>query len=208
MYTIFRVVLERGKYLIVPSTFKPNCEGNFTLRLFSIYPISVEYLDEPLSMVEPFIKPTTPGKEPYSFYEGIFLHFADEYKSVNVYDLQGCLETCLPNDHIKSCCKLETCRQIILTMDKKNTSRIEVNEFRDFLYNLKNWKSVFNNNAKERMGVLKSERLRDTLRDLGFTVPTHVLVTLALRFIKKDGLLRFGDFVNVVLYLYRICGES
>ncbi|KAJ0184023.1 hypothetical protein K1T71_000446 [Dendrolimus kikuchii] len=204
---ICRLCLRAGSYLIVPSTFEPNCELNFTLRVFSVYPISMKVLDEPLTMVEDFIKPAPIGSESnnFTYYEGVFLHLADECKSVNVFGLQECLETCLPNDHIKSCCALDTCRQIILSMDKKGNGSIAINEFRDFLFNLREWQTVFNGNSKERMGVLKADRLRETLKDLGFTVPSHILSIIALRFMKKDGLYRFGDFVSVILYLYRIC---
>lgn len=62
---------------------------------------------------------------------------------------------------------------------------------------------MFREHAREKMGVLRAERLRDALRDVGFQVPERALALLVLRYMRKDGMLRFGDFVSAVLHLQR-----
>lgn len=59
------------------------------------------------------------GVELSSFaqYESQFLQLADEHKTINAFELQELLERCLPNDYIKSCATIETCRQIVLSME-------------------------------------------------------------------------------------------
>ena len=42
----------------------------------------------------------------------------------------------------------------------------------------------------------------------GFALSTGVLATLTLRYMRKDGTLRFGDFVSAVLHLGAAFGES
>lgn len=66
---------------------------------------------------------------------------------------------------------------------------------------LKFWQTSFKNHTKEKTGILKAERLRDALLEVGFQLSSDVLATLILRYMRKDGTLRFGDFVSAILHL-------
>lgn len=92
---------------------------------------------------------------------------------------------------------------------------------------LKYWQAAFKNHTKEKTGILKAERLRDALLEVGtfhtvafyiknmlkdycflsnyflvgFQLNTDVLSILILRYMRKDGTLRFGDFVSAILHL-------
>lgn len=50
-----------------------------------------------------------------------------------------------------------------------------------FMVNLKTWQSVFKMHTKEKAGILKAERFRDALYDVGFQLSTDILSTLILR---------------------------
>lgn len=66
---------------------------------------------------------------------------------------------------------------------------------------LKYWQTAFKNHTKEKTGILKAERLRDALLEVGFQLNSEVLTILILRYMRKDGTLRFGDFVSAILHL-------
>lgn len=66
---------------------------------------------------------------------------------------------------------------------------------------LKYWQSIFKNHTKEKTGILKSERIREALLEVGFQLSSDILGVLILRYMRKDGTLRFGDFVSVILHL-------
>lgn len=66
---------------------------------------------------------------------------------------------------------------------------------------LKQWQTAFKSHTKEKTGILRAERFRDALLDVGFQVNNDVLSALILRHMRKDGTLRFGDFVSAVLHL-------
>lgn len=66
---------------------------------------------------------------------------------------------------------------------------------------LKYWQTAFKNHTKEKTGILKAERLRDALLEIGFQLSSDVLATLILRYMRKDGTLRFGDFVSAILHM-------
>lgn len=103
------------------------------------------------------------------------------FRTISCFDLQELLEACLPNDYIRSCANLDVCRQIVCLMDKQNRSRITFNDFKLFMINLKTWQGVFKMHTKEKTGILRAERFRDALCDVGFQLSTDILSILILK---------------------------
>jgi len=66
-------------------------------------------------------------------------------------------------------------------MDKTNRSRITFNDFKLFMVNLKTWQGVFKMHTKEKTGILRAERFRDALSDVGFQLSTDILSILILK---------------------------
>ncbi|KAL4717640.1 hypothetical protein ACJJTC_000789 [Scirpophaga incertulas] len=199
-----RCHLEAGTYLVMPTTFEPRTEADFTLRVFSIKSINMNVLDNNPQMLRAALLKAPSGTETTSFqYEPLFLHLANEHRTIDAFGLQELLEACLPNDYIKSCASIDTCRQIVLSMDTKGTGRISLTDFKDLMCSLKYWQLIFKDHAREKMGVLCAERLGDALKEVGFIVPERTMALLVLRYMKKDGMLRFGDFVSAVMHLHR-----
>merc|ERR1719347_426355 len=107
------------------------------------------------------------------------------------------------SDYIKSCASIEVCRQVVVAMDKERSSlgRLGYSEFKDLIVSLKMWQGVFRTHTKEKTGVLRAERLRDALLEVGFRLSQEILGIIILRYMRKDGTLRFGDFVSIILNL-------
>ena len=59
----------------------------------------------------------------------------------------------------------------------------------------------YRTHTKEKTGVLRAERLRDALLEVGFRLSGEIMSILCLRYMRKDGTLRFGDFVAIILNL-------
>ncbi|KAK7791465.1 hypothetical protein R5R35_002386 [Gryllus longicercus] len=198
-----RCQLEQGGYLVLPTTFEPGQESNFTLRVYSSKPLKLKLLDTHPSLIKSAIikAPLSLDGKSFSQYEAVFLQLADEHRTVNAFELQELLDACLPNDYIKSCACMEVCRQVVLTLDNTGGGRLKFNDFKDFMCSLKYWQTAFKNHTKEKTGILKAERLRDALLEIGFQLSTDVLSILILRYMRKDGTLRFGDFVSAILHL-------
>ena len=47
------------------------------------------------------------------------------------------------------------------------TGRLKFNDFKDLMCSLKSWQLAFKNHTKEKTGILKAERLKDALLDVG-----------------------------------------
>ncbi|XP_021002685.1 calpain-C isoform X2 [Parasteatoda tepidariorum] len=197
-----RVHFEQGSYLILPTTFDPGEEANFTIRVISNKPLKLKLLDCNPAVLKPAIVKASPSIDTkINSYEGVFLQLSDEHKTTNAFELQDVLEVCLPNDYVKSCATLEVCRQVVLALDTTGNGRIRFSDYKNLMCSLKHWQVIFRNHTKGTTSVLRAEKLRDALFDVGFQVNTETLSLLAFRYMRKDGTLRFGDFVSCILHL-------
>ncbi|ODN05130.1 Calpain-C [Orchesella cincta] len=198
-----RCQLEQGAYLVLPTTFEPGQEASFTFRVYSNKALKLRVIDTTPSLSKSAIMKASPIIESKNFqqYEAVFLQLADEHRTISAFELQELLEACLPNDYIKSCATLDVCRQVIIAMDKTGMGRLKFSQFKDLMFSLKSWQSTFKGHTKEKTGILKAERLRDCLGDMGFQLNNEIMSVVVLRFMRKDGTLRFGDFVGAILHL-------
>lgn len=66
---------------------------------------------------------------------------------------------------------------------------------------MKAWQGVFKMYSKEKAGILRAERLRDALYDVGFQLSSEIMSIIMLKYMRKDGTLRLGDFASAILHL-------
>jgi len=201
-----RSVLEAASYMILPTTFEPGQEATFTFRVLSHGQAKLRSVDVTPAIIKSAIikaPATLTDTKGFEQYDALFMQLSDDRKTVNAFELQELLETCLPNDYIKSCASIEVCRQVVVAMDKERNSlgRLGYSEFKDLIVSLKLWQGVFRTHTKEKTGVLRAERLRDALLEVGFRLSGEILSIIILRYMRKDGTLRFGDFVAIILNL-------
>nr|CAD7585893.1 unnamed protein product [Timema genevievae] len=177
-----RCQLEQGGYLVLPTTFEPGQESCFTLRVYSSKPLKLKILDTQPSLLKSAIvkAPTTLDVKSFSQYEAVFLQLADEHRTVNAFELQELLDACLPNDYIKSCACMEVCRQVVLTLDSSGSGRLKFSDFKDLMCSLKYWQTAFKNHTKEKTGILKAERLRDSLLEVVVEVIFDMLISVCV----------------------------
>lgn len=203
-----RCKLEPGKYLVLPTTYEPGQEAAFSFRVLSKSGVRIKLREsQPRLLRSPLVR-ATEGTKGLSQYQSLFSQSADDQQSVDAFELQELLEICLPNDYIKSCGSIEVCRLVISALDNKGFGRINYKEFKDLICSIKFWHSVFKNHAKEKVGILRAERFRDALAEVGFRLNYSIISSLLAKYIRKDGTLRFGDFVASILCLTISFSES
>lgn len=81
-------------------------------------------------------------------------------------------------------------------------------QFKTFIANLKAWQGVFKMYSKEKAGILRAERLRDALYDVGFQLSSDIMSIIMLKYMRKDGTLRLGDFTSAILHLTTAFGKN
>lgn len=62
--------------------------------------------------------------------------------------------------------------------------------------------------SKEKAGILRAERLRDALYDVGFQLSSDIMSIIMLKYMRKDGTLRLGDFTSAILHLTTAFGND
>ena len=98
-----RVNLEADSYMLLPTTFEPATEGTFTFRVLTRASAKLRSVD-----VTPAIIKTAIVKAPaaladakgFEQYDAVFQQLCDDRKTINSFELQELLETCLPNGKI------------------------------------------------------------------------------------------------------------
>lgn len=65
---------------------------------------------------------------------------------------------------------MDVCRQVVLAFDVSGLGRLKIADFRDFMASLKQWQGAFKSHTKEKTGILRAERLRDALLDVGTVI--------------------------------------
>lgn len=91
---------------------------------------------------------------------------------------------------------------------KTGHGRINFLQFKTFIANLKAWQGVFKIYSKEKAGILRAERLRDALYDVGFQLSSDIMSIIMLKYMRKDGTLRLGDFTSAILHLTTAFGKK
>ncbi|XP_068159077.1 calpain-C [Drosophila tropicalis] len=202
----YHTQLEAGHYVLIPTTYEPAEEAHFTVRILGTSTFRLSSLEtQTMILLDPFpaLKSDDNIQKIKSVcqYEPVYMQLADENKTINCFELHELLEACLPNDYIKGCANIDICRQVIALQDKSGNGRITFHQFKTFMVNLKSWQGVFKMYTKEKAGILRAERLRDALCDIGFQLSTDIMNCLIQRYIRKDGTLRLSDFVSAVIHL-------
>jgi Ca2+-binding EF-hand superfamily protein len=60
-------------------------------------------------------------------------------------------------------------------MQKDGRGRLKFADFKDFLVSLKLWQAAFRTYTKEKMGILRAERLKDALQHVGMSQHTILI---------------------------------
>ncbi|CAH8827446.1 unnamed protein product [Trichobilharzia szidati] len=199
-----------GSYIIIPSTFEPNIESNFVLRVFSQVPIQQEELDEdntnqglPEDVIEALKLEDTILNEDEEI-ERKFLAIRDK-KTLAIDALKmgellnGSSLQDIPN--FKGFNK-ELCRSMVASVDNNLTGLVELNEFMNLWVQAKGWKNIFLKHDIDQSGYFNAYELREALNDAGFHVSNRLFNAIVHRY-QEPGTDRisFEDFMLCMVRL-------
>ncbi|XP_013145640.1 PREDICTED: calpain-B-like isoform X3 [Papilio polytes] len=192
-----RFKFEPGSYVIVPSTFEPDEEGEFLLRVFSEKDNNMTENDEDVGMgdVDDRVKEIAPNPEPADPVRDFFNRLAGEDGEVDWQELKEILDYAMREELKGQGFSKEVCRSMIAMLDKDNSGGLGFDEFKTLWIDLRNWRAVFRLYDTEGRGAIPAHSLRDALHSAGYTVNAHVLNVLAHRYGSSDGYIQFDDFI-------------
>ncbi|XP_028027619.1 calpain-B-like isoform X6 [Bombyx mandarina] len=198
-----RFKFEPGSYVIVPSTFDPDEEGEFLLRVFSEKDNNMAENDEDIGMgdVDDRVKELAPDPEPADPVREFFTRLAGSDGEVDWQELKEILDYAMREELQGQGFSKDVCRSMIAMLDKDGSGGLGFEEFKSLWIDLRNWRAVFRLYDVERRGAVPASHLRDALHSAGYTVNAHVLNVLAHRYGTTDGYIQFDDFIMCAVRL-------
>ncbi|XP_073995034.1 calpain-A-like isoform X3 [Rhodnius prolixus] len=214
-----RCQLSPGEYCIVPSTYYPNEEGEFLLRVFTKEEINMEEYDEELEISTPAHSrvqgPKKVEKRELKFTTKTYAKFADR-KEIDWVELKEILDEELGHNHVQGGTGIiwkalslfstkydfeppggfskEICRSFIAMMDIDRSCKLGLEEFTRLFIVIREWKAVFESYDKAKTGYLEPFSLNEALKSAGFKLNNRVRNALCHIYASSDGRIRFDDF--------------
>ncbi|XP_072390847.1 calpain-A-like isoform X2 [Diabrotica undecimpunctata] len=200
-----RFKLPPGTYCIVPSTFDPNEEGEFILRIFTEKQNVMEEHDEEVGYGEVDKKvaapPTEEEKQEFSQVYQFFLKLAGEDKEVDWMELKDILDYSLKSELKLQGFSKDICRSMVAMLDADRSGKLGFQEFKELWGAIRQWKNVWLMYDTDKSGTFSGFELRDALNSAGFKLNNRVLNILMHRYGNKNGEMEFEDFMMCAIKL-------
>ncbi|XP_078033589.1 calpain A isoform X3 [Augochlora pura] len=211
-----RFKLPPGVYCIVPSTFDPNEEGEFLLRIFSENQNNMEENDEQVGIGEIDDRVINSNKdnedggqvrndpEPDRNSDKVrefFKKLAGDDLEVDWTELKEILDFAMRKEtHDKGFSK-DVCRSMVAMLDADHSGKLGFEEFKTLWNDIRKWRAVFKLYDKDESGYLSAFELRQALNSAGYRLNNHILNILVHRYGTKDGMITFDDYIMCAVRL-------
>ncbi|XP_077989638.1 calpain-9-like [Glandiceps talaboti] len=207
-----RFRLPKGNYAVIPSTFDPNEEGNFLLRLMSVKASSSAHADEQTGRIETPPepeKPLTPAQQAQEDkLRQFFQKLSGNDMEIDCWELQQILNGVLKKELVASDgFSLESCKSMLALFDDDMSGKLGFNEFKVLWKDIAIWKNVFKKLDKDNSGTFSTFEMRDALRAVGYTVSEKTFGALVLRYGDKNQLIDFDSFIQCAVKLEGMFSE-
>uniref|UniRef100_A0A3B5QGI8 Calpain-1 catalytic subunit n=1 Tax=Xiphophorus maculatus TaxID=8083 RepID=A0A3B5QGI8_XIPMA len=203
-----RLKLPVGEYIIVPSTFEPNNEGDFVLRVFSEKPAGSEELDD---KVVADLPPETKVDESQidASFKNLFRQLAGNDMEISMTELQTILNRIIGKhkDLKTDGFSKEACRSMINLMDADGSGKLGLTEFHVLWEKIKRYLTIFRQFDLDKSGTMNSYEMRMALESAGFKLNNHLFQLIILRYTEEDMSIDFDNFVTCLVRLETMFSE-
>ncbi|KAL3317448.1 calpain 2, (m II) large subunit [Cichlidogyrus casuarinus] len=189
--------LRPGDYVIIPSTFSPNEEAKFMLRIFSEKACLSQELDDVTHIGDASL----PGQPLVSIQdEDSVLRLKSAFKviagptgDISAEELRDILNEAFKDFPFHGF-SMETARSMIALMD----------EFKRLWVELRLWKTIFKKFDHDHSGTLNAFELRTVMSNIGFHVSNDIYKAIACRYANRNGQILFDDYVLLLVRLMTV----
>lgn len=197
-----RLKLPAGEYIIVPSTFEPQKDADFVLRVFSEKPAESEELDNEVSADLP-VEVELKESQIDAGFKGLFRQLAGADMEISDKELQTILNRIISKhkDLKTDGFGKEACRSMINLMDTDGSGKLGLTEFHVLWEKIKRYLTIFRQFDVDKSGTMSSYEMRMALESAGFNLNQHLFQLIILRYSEEDLTVDFDNFVCCLVRL-------
>ncbi|XP_063728233.1 calpain-B-like isoform X2 [Symsagittifera roscoffensis] len=197
-----RYKLKPGDYVIVPSTFEANEQGNFMLRIYTEKKIESQALDQPTDY-KPTTKPlTSTEKGQYDDLKKKFAQIAGEDMEVDAFELEEMMNSTDALKEVKTGnFSIDACRTMVAIYDSDMSGKLGFQEFSELWVYICMCKKVFIEYDQDKSGSFSSFELQDALKYLGYSLDSMTFSCVVTRYANRQNQIDFNDFVMIACKL-------
>uniref|UniRef100_A0A671QW65 Calpain-2 catalytic subunit n=1 Tax=Sinocyclocheilus anshuiensis TaxID=1608454 RepID=A0A671QW65_9TELE len=180
-----RFCLPPGEYLIVPSTFEPNKDGDFCVRVFSEKQINVNEGDID------------------SRFKSLFGQLAGADAEISAFELLNVLNKVITKrkDIQTDGFSLDTCRNMVNLLDKDGSGKLGMVEFKILWTKIEMYLDIFCKNDKDKSGTMSSMEMREAIGKAGFSLNNPLHQIMVARYSDSNLNIDFDNFVGCIVRL-------
>ncbi|KAK2907101.1 hypothetical protein Q8A67_006086 [Cirrhinus molitorella] len=209
-FTNLREVSERfklppGEYVIIPSTYQPDRNGSFILRVFTEKEAAASPMDTEISAdvkKKQYISESDVDPD----FEQLFNQFAGNDSEVSVFELKQVLDSVISKrtDVKTDGFSMESCRNIISLLDRDGSGKLGLVEFHILWIKIQKYLEVFKKHDTDNSGTMNSHEMRAAVKEAGFQLNSDVLQVVISRYANQQYAIDFDSFVGCLIYLEKL----
>jgi len=193
-----RFSLPPAEYVIMPSTFKNEEEGDFILRMFSEKAHASACMDTHTQIEIKTKKLTAEDDNNFDAkFKPFFDKVAGEDQEIDSFELLAVVNAAFKKELDGRQFSLEACRSMLSMVDRDRNGKLDYPEFRECWRTVMEWKNNFQVYDKDNSGDMSAIELRGALAKLGFKLSTPALSSIALRYANKNGGVSMDDYIQI-----------
>ncbi|KAG7462883.1 hypothetical protein MATL_G00189540 [Megalops atlanticus] len=196
-----RFCLPPGEYLIVPSTFEPNKNGDFHVRVFSEKQAEFQELDDPIEANVEEIEITEDDVD--DGFRSLFGQLAGHDCEISAFELRRILNRVVTRrDDIKTNgFSLATCRNMVNLLDKDGSGKLGLVEFKILWTKIEGYLNVYREKDVDNSGCMSSTEMRMAVEEAGFSLNNPLHQILVARYSEPNLSIDFDNFVGCLVRL-------
>ncbi|XP_029904521.1 calpain-2 catalytic subunit-like isoform X3 [Myripristis murdjan] len=196
-----RFTLPPGEYLVLPSTFEPNKDGDFCVRIFSEKQADFQELEDPVDSHVEEIEIDEDDVD--DRFRGLFGKLAGADSEISAFELQRILNRVVTKreDIETSGFSLSTCRNMVNLLDKDGSAKLGLVEFKVLWTKIEKYLDIYRGKDVDKSGTMSSTEMWGAVDEAGFSLNSPLQQILVARYSAPDLTIDFDNFVCCLVRL-------
>ncbi|XP_071369789.1 calpain-2 catalytic subunit-like [Centroberyx affinis] len=196
-----RFSLPPGEYLVLPSTFEPQKNGDFCVRVFSEKQADFQELEDPVESKVEEIELDEDDVD--DRFRNLFGQLAGHDGEISAFELQRILNKVVTKrTEIKtSGFSLHTCRNMVNLLDKDGSGKLGLLEFKVLWTKIEKYLNIYREKDVDKSGTMSSTEMRLAVEEAGFSLNSPLHQVLVARYSEPNLTVDFDNFVGCLVRL-------